>query len=471
MGYTYNWTIYGKRKVGDLNSYTPSYKQQNIVKPTSTYKPTEYSDNRGTYARDIALAKASLDKANNAKPGAYQSQYSENMNNIINQMGDRKFSYDVNSDALFQQLKSMYDEQGKLAAANASAQAAALTGGYGNSYGTTAAAQAVLANNEKLYDRIPELRAAALQQYQQEGTDMQNLYAMLSDRDTADYGKHRDEVSDWQADRSYYDTALRNLQSMNQSVWGQNETNRYNANKQAWDNYQWGENYDLDARNKALEMARNLRNDDVSYNQWADEMTESSKQNSWQRSSTDYWNRENLNETTRHNKAGEANDAYSNQTTREHYERSDATDRYNAETSRTHYNNSDSTDRYNAETSRINADKANSAGSNGSGNNNGTGNKGGTVAKNNNTTNSGNGNSGSNSYSKGNVNNFEAMTRTRGEFERGRTSNGTYIITLNGKQTVFQNYNEYKQAQAKEMYQKGKLTAADVAYIKALYPV
>lgn len=313
MGYTYNWTIYGKRKVGDLNSYTPSYKQQNIVKPTSTYKPTEYSDNRGTYARDIALAKASLDKANNAKPGAYQSQYSENMNNIINQMGDRKFSYDVNSDALFQQLKSMYDEQGKLAAANASAQAAALTGGYGNSYGTTAATQAVLANNEKLYDRIPELRAAALQQYQQEGTDMQNLYAMLSDRDTADYGKYRDEVSDWQADRSYYDTALRNLQSMNQSVWGQNETNRYNANKQAWDNYQWGENYDLDARNKALEMARNLRNDDVSYNQWANQMTETSKQDAWQRASTDYWNGQDqnyknrsLNETIRSNQAAEA---------------------------------------------------------------------------------------------------------------------------------------------------------------------
>ena len=254
-----------------------------------------------------------MDKANNAKPGAYQSQYSENMNNIINQMGDRKFSYDVNSDALFQQLKSMYDEQGKLAAANASAQAAALTGGYGNSYGTTAAAQAVLANNEKLYDRIPELRAAALQQYQQEGTDMQNLYAMLSDRDTADYGKYRDEVSDWQADRSYYDAALRNLQSMNQNVWGQNETNRYNANKQAWDNYQWGENYDLDARNKALEMARNLRNDDVSYNQWADQMTETSKQNSWQRSSTDYWNGQDqnyknrsLNETIRSNQAAEA---------------------------------------------------------------------------------------------------------------------------------------------------------------------
>lgn len=356
MGYTYNWTIYGKRKVGDLNSYTPSYKQQNIVKPTSTYKPTEYSDNRGTYARDIALAKASLDKANNAKPGAYQSQYSENMNNIINQMGDRKFSYDVNSDALFQQLKSMYDEQGKLAAANASAQAAALTGGYGNSYGTTAAAQAVLANNEKLYDRIPELRAAALQQYQQEGTDMQNLYAMLSDRDTADYGKYRDEVSDWQADRSYYDTALRNLQSMNQSVWGQNETNRYNANKQAWDNYQWGENYDLDARNKALEMARNLRNDDVSYNQWANQMTETSKQNSWQRASTDYWNGQDqnyknrsLNETIRSNQAAEAyKNAALAEDARQFNVSAAETNRHNQETEKT--------SKYNAYTDRMNVD-------------------------------------------------------------------------------------------------------------------
>lgn len=331
MGYTYNWTIYGKRNVKDLNSYMPTYKQQNIAKPTSTYTPTEYSDSRGTYAKDISAAKAALNNTISNKPGEYQSQYADRMDSIVDKMGNRKFSYDVNSDALFQQLKALYDEQGKQSMANTQGQAAALTGGYGNSYGVAASQQAYQQSQENLYDRIPELQKMALTQYQQEGTDLQNLYAMLSDRDTTDYGRYRDTVSDWQTDRSYYDTALRNLQSMNQTVWGQNETNKYNANKLAWDNYQWGENYDLDAYNKALAMARDLRNDDVSYNQWADQMTETSKQNSWQRASTDYWNGQDqqykydaLAETSRHNQASEANDAYSNQTTREHYERSDA---------------------------------------------------------------------------------------------------------------------------------------------------
>lgn len=324
MGYTYNWTIYGKRNVKDLNSYMPTYKQQNIAKPTSTYTPAEYSDSRGTYAKDISAAKAALNNTISNKPGEYQSQYADRMDSIVDKMGNRKFSYDVNSDALFQQLKALYDEQGKQSMANTQGQAAALTGGYGNSYGVAASQQAYQQSQENLYDRIPELQKMALTQYQQEGTDLQNLYAMLSDRDTTDYGRYRDTVSDWQTDRSYYDTALRNLQSMNQTVWGQNETNKYNANKLAWDNYQWGENYDLDAYNKALAMARDLRNDDVSYNQWADQMTETSKQNSWQRASTDYWNGQDqqykydaLAETsnTRSNKASEAETTRHNQAT------------------------------------------------------------------------------------------------------------------------------------------------------------
>lgn len=347
--FTYSWTNYGYKEPKKYEEYIPQYKQMNIAKPTSTYKPTEYSDSSGTYARDIAQAKAALNKTNSSKPGAYVSQYADRMNSIVDQLGSRKFSYDVNSDALFQQLKSLYNEQGRLAMADTQGQAAALTGGYGNSYATSASQQAYQQNQENLYNRIPELQQMALTQYQQEGSDLQNLYAMLSDRDTSEYGRYRDTVSDWQNDRSYYDTALRNLQSMNQSVWSQNETNRYNANAQAWNNYFNGANYDLDAETAARNLALQLLQNDQNEKWNAINATETSKQNSWDRAFSEAQAQDDnaykyaalaedarqfdvsATETNRHNKANEKNDAYSNQTTREHYERSDANDTSTAE--------------------------------------------------------------------------------------------------------------------------------------------
>lgn len=281
--FTYSWTNYGYKEPKKYKDYIPQYKQMNIAKPTTTYKPTEYSDSSGAYARDIAQAKAALNRTNSSKPGAYVSQYADRMDSIVDQLGSRKFSYDVNSDALFQQLKNLYNEQGRLAMADTQAQAAALTGGYGNSYATSASQQAYQQNQENLYNRIPELQQMALAQYQQEGSDLQNLYAMLSDRDTSEYGRYRDTVSDWQNDRSYYDTALRNLQSMNQDVWSQNETNRYNANAQAWNNYFNGANYDLDAETAARSLALQLLQNDQNEKWNAVNATETSKQNSWDR--------------------------------------------------------------------------------------------------------------------------------------------------------------------------------------------
>ena len=200
-----------------------TYKKYEFAMPKSTYKPSTYSDSAGAYASDIARARAAYDRAEAAKPGAYQSQYSDQMSGILSQLGNRKFDYDVNGDALFQQLKSLYNEQGKLAMQDTQGQAAALTGGYGNSYGVAASQQAYQQAQNQLYDRIPELYQLALARYQQEGNDQKDLYSMLATQDATDYGRYRDEVSDYQSERAYREAALRNLQSMNQSLWAQDE--------------------------------------------------------------------------------------------------------------------------------------------------------------------------------------------------------------------------------------------------------
>ena len=213
------------------------YKVYNYEMPKSTYTPTTYSDKSGAYANEIAQAQKNLQQTINNKPSDYVSPYQGRINSLINQMQGRKFSYDLTGDALYNQYKDQYTQLGKQAMQDTIGQASALTGGYGNSYAATVGNQAYQGYLGKLNDKIPELYQLALQKYQVEGDDLNNLYGLYANEEASAYGKHRDKVNDYQADRSYYDTALNNLRSMNQSLWSQDETNRYNANNQDWNNY------------------------------------------------------------------------------------------------------------------------------------------------------------------------------------------------------------------------------------------
>ena len=362
MGYTYKYKTYYQNEPGSIDSYMPSYTKYNAVQPTSTYTPTQYSDKTGAYAGDIAQAKAQLASITNNKPGAYTSSYNDRINSLIDKIANRKFQYDVNADSTYQAMKNNYINLGQQAAADTAGQAAALTGGYGNSYATTASNQAYQNYLTQLNDKIPELTQLAMQTYALEGNDLNNLLDIYNTQENTDYSRYRDAISDYQTDRSFYDNAVRNYQSMNQSVWGQNETNKYNANKLAWDNYlnlvSMNDSNYWNAQNIATTRQKN---DWDNYWSGIDE-TETAQQNAWDRASTDYWNAQDqqykydtLAETVRSHQANEANDAYSNETARAHYERSDANDAYSNETARTHYTNSDATDKRNASTAEYNA--------------------------------------------------------------------------------------------------------------------
>ena len=172
-----------------------------------TYKDFEYKDwTYDDYAESEQVKKyqSNLENHNALKPADYQSKYmglaDEVMNNYLNR---EDFSYDLNGDALYQQYKDKYVAQGKMAMQDTMAQAAAMTGGYGNSYAANVGNQAYQASLQNLNDIVPELYQMAYNKYQQEGQDMLNQYGMLTDRDSIDYGRYRDSVSDWNAERDY----------------------------------------------------------------------------------------------------------------------------------------------------------------------------------------------------------------------------------------------------------------------------
>ena len=154
--------------------------------------------------KDAQGAKDALDAHNASKPGAYQSQWQSQLDALMGQIMNRdKFSYDLNGDALYQQYKDKYIQQGKLAMGDAIGQASAMTGGYGNSYAQSVGQQQYQASLDNLNDIVPQLYQMALDQYNREGQDLYNQYGLVADRENTDYGRYRDTVSDWMTDRGY----------------------------------------------------------------------------------------------------------------------------------------------------------------------------------------------------------------------------------------------------------------------------
>jgi uncharacterized membrane protein YgcG len=162
-----------------------------------SYDPYQESDT-------VSKAETALNSHLSQKPGEYKSQWQSQLDDTINKILNReKFSYDLNGDALYQQYKDKYIQQGKMAMQDTMGQAAAMTGGYGNSYAQSVGNQAYQASLENLNDIVPELYQMAYDKYNQEGQDLYNQYSMLGTQEAQDYGRYRDSVGDWQSDRGY----------------------------------------------------------------------------------------------------------------------------------------------------------------------------------------------------------------------------------------------------------------------------
>lgn len=118
--------------------------------------------------------------------------------NLLDQINSReKFSYNFNDDALYNMYKDKYIQQGRMAMKDTMGQAAALTGGYGSSYGQAVGQQAYDRSLQNLNDVIPELYGQAFNVYQEEGNQLQNKYGMANDLVAEDWNRYRANVSDW----------------------------------------------------------------------------------------------------------------------------------------------------------------------------------------------------------------------------------------------------------------------------------
>ena len=162
--------------------------------PTFEYKPSD----------TVTQAQAMLQQQMAQKPGAYQSTWKDQLNGTIAQILNRdKFSYDLNGDALYQQYADQYTTQGKLASMDVMGQAAAMTGGYGNSYAQQVGQQAYQGYLQQLNDVVPELYGMALDQYNQEGQQLYDQAAIMAQMEDQEYGRYQDQLSQYYTDLNY----------------------------------------------------------------------------------------------------------------------------------------------------------------------------------------------------------------------------------------------------------------------------
>ena len=176
-----------------------------------------------------------------------ENEWLNSLKNDIENYDD--FSYDINSDALYQQYAEQYMRQGKLASADVMGQAAAMTGGYGNSYAATVGNQAYQSYLQQLNDRVPELYQLALDRHNMGKQDLYDQYGMLLSEYEREYGLYSEEYNKLLdalgiAENDYYKGAdmFYTEQGNKNSVLGQEFTDAMAL-----------KNYDLNNRQVALQ--------------------------------------------------------------------------------------------------------------------------------------------------------------------------------------------------------------------------
>lgn len=216
-------------------------------------KPADYQKSDALKAAEQALAQYEQNK-----PGSYVSSYSDQIQALLDRVLNReKFSYDFNADPLYQQYKDQYMQGGKQAMLNTTAQAAALSGGFGNSYGATAGNLAYQQYLTGLNEQLPALYDAALNRYQMEGQGMLDNLGVLQQAESTEYGRYRDSLSDYYNELDYlYGKA---------NAMSQDEYNRY---LDAFERWQADRDYEYNKDWNAQQLAYQREQDALAQSNW-----------------------------------------------------------------------------------------------------------------------------------------------------------------------------------------------------------
>ncbi|MBQ7657200.1 MAG: hypothetical protein IJS41_11920 [Clostridia bacterium] len=199
----------------------------------------------------------------------YESPYAEQIKSLYDSLLNRpKFSYNPENDPLYQQYREQYIRGGQQAMRDTMGASAALTGGYGNSWGNTAGYQAYQQYLQGLNSVLPELSQAAFDRYQQEGDQIRSDLSTALAMDEEGYGR-------WQDENDRARTLLSTAMAMDEQDYGryqdaletmrQNYNAAVNAEESDWQRYMQM----IQALQQRMEFNAGMRAADQSYAQTA----------------------------------------------------------------------------------------------------------------------------------------------------------------------------------------------------------
>lgn len=211
-----------------------------------TYKPSD----------TVTKARALLDQLKAQKPGEFTGTWGDQIAGKVQEiLNGKDFTYDVNKDALYQQLREQYSTMGKMAMMDTMGQAAALTGGYGNSWAQSAGQQAYQQYLQQLTQQVPELYGMALDKHNQDRQALYDQLSMMTGMDEQEYGRYMDGLNRYFTELGLARDEVWRLEDQEYNRWLQNRQMEYQIGRDAVADEQWQKQYDEGVRQFNAQMA------------------------------------------------------------------------------------------------------------------------------------------------------------------------------------------------------------------------
>lgn len=184
---------YDKKRPGGVGFYATDVDQSQERQSRQTYQPgkvmnaaapavnvTSRAPLNGTAAKPQEEQRSYSGGGGGGGYGGNQP-YADQLNALYDQIVNRKpFQYELNGDLLYRQMADQYTQLGQQAMRDTMGQAAALTGGYGNSYAEMVGQQANQQYLSALNAQIPSLYEQALNAYIAEGDQLLQRYQLAA---------------------------------------------------------------------------------------------------------------------------------------------------------------------------------------------------------------------------------------------------------------------------------------------------
>lgn len=177
---------------------------------------------------DDEIQRAAAEYINNGLSGAgvnlenrpvFDSTYKSKTDEILDKVLDAdSFSYDINTDPLYNIYADKYTREGQRAMKDTLAQAAMGAGGN-NSWAVSAAAQAQSRYMQELADKVPELYNLAYEKYLDDRSMEMNKLNILRDMENNEFNRYLNEMGIYQNDREFA------------NMLTENDLNRYDSER------------------------------------------------------------------------------------------------------------------------------------------------------------------------------------------------------------------------------------------------